>query len=75
MTVLIKATQIQSRFSETLQETVVDGRFEIRWRDSEPWLNIGTQEYTECEWLMLVSLMTLGARQAPAVTFIHEKLA
>lgn len=47
-------------------------RLEISW-DDVGWMNLGIEHKSAEEWLLLISLIALGARQA-GVDFIHEDL-
>lgn len=61
---IIRATAIQRRIGAT-GTVYVDGRYEIQWRVGEAWLSLGGISITtEVEWLLVASLMMLGARAA-----------
>lgn len=49
--------------SESLGALRVDGRIEIQWADPGLWFNLGTNVYDDLEWMLLISLLVMGARQ------------
>jgi hypothetical protein len=65
--IIIKATTIQHRYDEIAMDWMVDGRFEIQWAPNEPWVNIGIKSYSELEWKLMTSIMTLGARRTNGI--------
>ena len=69
----IRATTILSYPGVITGDARVSCRLEISWDDSEDYLNLGIDHRSEEEWLLLVSLMVLGAREA-GVDFVYEDL-
>lgn len=69
----IRATTVSRVQDSLLGEPSVFGRIEFSYNGSR-WLNIGVRVYTEVEWLMLVSLLILGARTTSGVEVEHVVL-
>lgn len=69
----IRATTISKVVDSYIGEPSVYGRFEFSYNGSQ-WLNVGARVYTETEWLMLVSLLILGARTTAEVEVEHVVL-
>ena len=64
-----RAITIQ-HYKGSYDEPLVSTRIEIAWDDIE-WLDIsGLRRYEEEEWVLLVDLLMLGARQA-GIEFEH----
>jgi len=59
----LKATALQERVGPT-GNVYMDGRYEIQWEDGGPWLSFGLSSFTIEEWLLLGSLVMLGARNS-----------
>jgi len=66
----VKATATQQR--PGLDGPMIDGRLEIRWAPSEPWLNLGLFPFQLVEWKLLVMLLRLGALRTRSVELIYE---
>lgn len=72
----IKATTIDEKDSCTGDDSRVAVRFSLSWEDdSIVWFNLGVSNYYKSEWLVLLSLLEIGARAVKNVTFTHENLA
>lgn len=69
----IRATTISKVVDSYIGEPSVYGRFEFSHNNSK-WVNVSAHVYTEVEWLMLVSLLILGARTVPEVEVEHVVL-